>query len=223
MAEFDRFADDYEAIIDQSLPFVGASSAHFAETKAKYVSRVLGSNFSGRMLDFGCGIGLQCTHLARHLPAATFDGFDVSESSLARVPEQLRSRGTFTSSMSELREDYDAIVVVNVLHHIPKIARQGTILQLAARLSPRGQLIIVEHNPFNLATRWVVASCPLDEGVELLRPAETRRYLRNARLVTERRDFLTFVPPRLSRLLFLESHLGWLPLGAQYATVARRR
>ncbi len=55
---FDRFAGDYRQVLDRSVAVSGEDSTYFAEYKARYLRRLLGNNFSGKALDFGCGIGL---------------------------------------------------------------------------------------------------------------------------------------------------------------------
>lgn len=217
---FDRFADRYEQIVDES---TGEGAAYFAQLKARYLAALLSRTWAGKVLDFGCGVGLVSRALAEELPAAELHGFDPSADSLARVPEEVRARGRFESDLARLDTDYGLAVVANVLHHIAPAARDAALADLAGRLAPGGRLVVFEHNRWNPATRWVVATCPLDEDAVLLPRSETRRRLERAGLTVERSDYVTFFPRRLAALQPLEARLSWLPLGAQYAVVARKR
>jgi len=217
--EFDRFAGDYEKILDRSVAVSGEESAYFAEYKARYLARVVPPALRGRVLDFGCGVGLLAGFLARHLAPARLDGFDVSEECVRRVDPALAGRGVFTADAGRLAGDYGLIVAANVLHHVDRAERQATLRSLAGRLAPRGRLALFEHNPANPVTRRVVERCPFDEGVELLPPAESSRYLATAGLRVVRRDYIVFLPRALAWLRPLEPRLAWLPLGAQYAMI----
>jgi SAM-dependent methyltransferase len=220
--DFDRFAGDYSQILDGSLSLSGEDSSYFAEYKALYLRRVLGSSFAGKVLDFGCGVGLLSRFLRAHLPAARVDGFDVSQDSIAKVDSALTSQGLFTSSSQELGKNYDLIVVANVMHHVAPDLRPTVVQDMASRLCPGGSISIFEHNPANPVTRWVVEHCPFDDDAILLRPSETAAYLEAAGLKQKRRDYTVFMPSFMRWLRPLESSLGWLPFGAQYVILATR-
>lgn len=216
---FDRFAGSYEQILDAS---TGEGAAWFALLKARYLSALVPRGFGGKVLDFGCGVGLVSRALADELPAARLHGYDPSADSVARVPDSLRARGRFSSTLAELDDDYELVLLANVLHHIPPAGRGAALSEIAGRLAPGGRLVVFEHNRWNPATRFVVATCPLDEDAVLLPRRETRRRLGEAGLIVERSDYVTFFPRRLAALHALEARLSWLPLGAQYAVVARK-
>jgi len=220
--EFDQFAADYEGILDRTVALSGEGSSYFAEYKARYLARLMPQGFAGRVLDFGCGVGLLSACLKRLWPGARIDGFDVSEESLGRVAPALAAAGLFTSDSGRLAHDYDLVVLGNVLHHIAPADRRATVRDLAGRLAPGGRLAIVEHNPANPLTRRTVARCPFDDGVELLPAKESTGYLASAGLRLLRCDYIVFLPHALAWLRPLEPRLAWLPLGAQYAAVGER-
>jgi SAM-dependent methyltransferase len=220
--EFDRFADDYQAILNQSVAASGEDSAYFAEYKAGYLRRLLAAGRVETVLDFGCGVGLLSGVMQQRMPGARVDGFDVSRDSIARVPAALTARGTFTSDSAALAREYDLIVAANVFHHIRPAERQATVRELAGRLAPGGTLVIFEHNPANPVTRWVVERCPFDHDAILLPPSETRGYATAAGLRGPRCDYIVFMPRTLAWLRPLEPWLAWLPAGAQYAMSARK-
>ncbi len=218
--EFDRFAESYSDILDRSVAISGEGSTYFAEYKALYLGRLLGASFSGKILDFGCGVGLLSRYLLKHLPAAHIDGFDISQSSIAHVDPALLSQGVFTSATAELARNYDLIVVANVMHHIAPGERLGLVQDLSRRLRQGGLLSIFEHNPVNPMTRLVVSRCAFDEDAILLSPREVADYVAAVGLRLKCRDYIVFMPGFLAGLRPLERFLSWLPLGAQYAMVA---
>jgi SAM-dependent methyltransferase len=220
--QFDRFASDYEQVLDRTVAASGEDSAYFAAYKARYLKKVLPASFSGKALDFGCGVGLLSRFLKAYLPAIRLDGFDVSRDSIGKVDDDLRSQGHFTSSAEDLDHDYELIVVANVMHHILPCQREGVVQDLTGRLAPRGILAFFEHNPANPITRCVVERCPFDADAILLSPAEMAGYLGRAKLRLMRRDYIVFMPRFLASLRPLEPWLAWLPMGAQYAVLAEK-
>jgi 2-polyprenyl-3-methyl-5-hydroxy-6-metoxy-1,4-benzoquinol methylase len=217
--EFDQYARDYKSLLDRSVQMSGDGAEYFCEYKARYVARVVGPRFSGKVLDFGCGIGLLSARLKTHLPAAIVHGYDPSPESIRRIPSDLSAQGRFSDRIEDLDADYQLAVLSNVMHHIAQAQREQTIVDIAAHLAPGGRLILFEHNPWNPLTRWVVRHCPFDEGVVLLPPREVLAYFARAALTVRRRDFIVFFPKILSVFRALEPWLSWLPAGAQYAVV----
>jgi SAM-dependent methyltransferase len=220
--QFDQFAGDYKQVLDHSVAVSGEDSTYFAEYKARFLARILAPDFRGRVLDFGCGVGLLSGFLKKHLPAAPLDGYDLSGESVRRIDAALAREGNFTSDFGELRGLYDLIVVANVMHHIPPHQRAHTVEKLATLLAPRGCLAMFEHNPLNPLTRWAVERCPFDKDAVLLPVYEALGYLESAHLRVALRNFIVFMPRFLAWLRPLEPWLAWLPLGAQYVLVGER-
>ena len=219
---FDEFAADYEKILDENVAASGEDSNYFAEYKARYLARVLAPGFQGKVLDFGCGVGLLTRFLRREFPGARMDGFDVSPKSLQRLDEDVMRGGTFTSERERLAHDYDLIVAANVLHHVAPAHREETIQELTARLAPSGWLAVFEHNPLNPVTRRAVDRCAFDRDAILLKMRETASYFAGARLALVRRDYIVFMPRFLAWLRPLEPWLAGVPLGAQYVVIGKK-
>jgi SAM-dependent methyltransferase len=220
--QFDQFADRYEQVLDSTVAVSGEDAAYFAAYKALYLRRVLFPLLSGKAMDFGCGVGLLSRFLKTYFPAVQLDGFDVSQDSIGKIDDDLKSQGHFTSRTADLAHDYGLIVGANVMHHIAPREREAVIQDLAGRLAPRGILAIFEHNPANPVTRAVVERCPFDADAILLSPAETTGYLGRAKLRLMRRDYIVFMPRFLAFLRPLEPWLTWLPMGAQYVVLAEK-
>jgi 2-polyprenyl-3-methyl-5-hydroxy-6-metoxy-1,4-benzoquinol methylase len=222
MGNFDQFADSYQQVHTENVRVTGENSDYFALYKARYIARRMGSRFSGRILDYGCGVGMISKYMKQALPNATVDGFDPSDASIARVDPEIRSQGTFTSDWAYVGREYNLIVVTNVMHHVPPAERQSVIARLRYHLAPRGVLIIVEHNPLNPLTQWAVANCAFDDDAILLPTSEATEYVLRSGLEILCRDYIVFFPRLLAWFRPLEPRLSWCPAGAQYALVARR-
>jgi 2-polyprenyl-3-methyl-5-hydroxy-6-metoxy-1,4-benzoquinol methylase len=222
MGNFDHYADSYQRIHTENVRVTGEDSEYFALYKARYIARRLGARFSGRILDYGCGVGMISKFLKQELPLATVDGFDISDASLDKVDPPIRAQGIFTSDWNQVGSEYDLIVVTNVMHHVPPAERPAVIARLRDHLAHEGKLIIVEHNPLNPLTRWAVATCAFDDDAILLPTTEARGYVSRSGLNLLRRDYIVFFPRLLAWLRPLEPFLGWCPAGAQYALIAQR-
>lgn len=222
MTDFDRFADQYESVLDRALCVSGETSRYFTEYKAAFLARRLGAGYSQAILDFGCGLGNLALALRRRLREAHIDGFDVSVQSLGRVPPELREHGTFTSNLSELRSRYGLVVLSNVLHHVSRTERGSLFRLLESRLETSGWIAVFEHNPLNPLTRWTVSHCAFDTGAVLLWPAEVSRLFRSAGLSRIRLDYIVFFPSFLAALRPIEPFLRWFPAGAQYCMIGAK-
>jgi len=221
-AEFDGYSQTYEQLVNKSVWVTGESVEYFADLKARYLARSVGHEFCGKILDFGCGVGLLSRVLLSYLPSCALHGYDVSSASVELVPAEVSARGKFTSLEQELDTDYELIIVANVMHHVPGPDRQKLILGLGKRLGKKGRLAIFEHNPLNPLTRWAVKQCPFDVGVKLLWPSEVRHYCEVAGLKRKTQDYLTFFPRAVAWLRRFEPTLAWCPLGGQYVLMAQK-
>jgi 2-polyprenyl-3-methyl-5-hydroxy-6-metoxy-1,4-benzoquinol methylase len=220
--EFDSFSETYQDKLNEITRITGEPGEYFAELKARYLVGELGADFPGKILDFGCGIGLLSRFLLQKFPASEIHGYDVSGNSIAQIEQGVSSCGRFTSQENELDHDYNLIVVANVMHHIAKEQRQEAISHLRDRLAPGGSLVVFEHNPANPLTRRAVRICVFDVGVVLLRPKEVCEYFRRAGLNITKKRYIAFFPRWFSWLRSFESSLGWCPIGAQYAVTGRK-
>jgi len=226
-AEFDAFAAGYDGGIGDPLKrLAGKTVDTFFEHKVDWLLRNLSP--SGRLLDFGCGTGTFLGTLRRRGAPLELFGCDIS----AGMVEAARA-GWNVGTLPVLQAlapgplpladaQFDVVTSVSVLHHVEPAARLDIIRELIRVLKPGGRLVIFEHNPYNPATRWVVARAPIDANAQLVRAAKCVRLLARAGAEHERTDYILFFPPRLRRLWSLERFLAHVPLGGQYVVVGRR-
>jgi 2-polyprenyl-3-methyl-5-hydroxy-6-metoxy-1,4-benzoquinol methylase len=212
-AEFDRYAGSYETLHAASISASGESTEYFAVYKQKVMERLLGRGFDRPVLDFGCGIGNLTSLLVDSFP--TVHGYDPSSES-AQMARTRAPRATFYDDPEALPSDfYGAVVLANVMHHVPPPNRPGLMRTITTKLAPQGRVVIFEHNPFNPLTRRAVSACPFDEDAVLLYPKEVRALLEGAGLSHVELEYIVFFPRALRAMRPLEPRLSWVPLGAQ--------
>ncbi|HUF27903.1 MAG TPA: class I SAM-dependent methyltransferase [Gemmatimonadaceae bacterium] len=225
---FDQYARDYSATVDDAIKASGENAEFFAACKVDIIRARLGASAPSKVLDFGCGVGLGTRALAEAFRGSTVVGFDPSEDSIAaataRCADLANTRfvGGDAPRLPMPDGSFDLVFAACVFHHIERADHLHWMREIGRLLRPGGSLFLFEHNPYNPLTRRVVATCPFDEGVQLLRPAYTHRMLQRARLAAVRPQYYFFFPHALRALRRFEPALRWLPLGGQYFVQAHR-
>jgi SAM-dependent methyltransferase len=217
--EFDAYAADYAALMEESIKSSGESAEYFGEYKLRCLHR-FGAPAGEPVLDFGCGVGSVTRLLARDFGDVT--GYEPSPKSLEMARKNVPG-ARWAKEESEIEEGHFSTVVCSgVLHHIPREERKGVLSRLLGKLRPGGRLFVFEHNPLNPLTRRAVATCPFDEDAVLLWPWELGSLLQSAGFEIDRRDYIVFFPSALAKLRPLEPYLRHVALGAQVMAIASR-
>jgi len=220
--DFDPYASNYQEIHNQNIKITGADRDYYSEQKVLLIKgeEEAGADGVSSILDFGCGDGNSVPFFRRHFPRAAIHGMDVSEMSLAVARERNIPNSTFSAfnGKMEPKESFDLAFMANVLHHNNPSAQVDLVRSLKESLKPGGRLYIFEHNPHNPLIRKLVRDCPFDRDAALLKPGYCRHLVEQAGFDSIEVRFILFIPRYrpLKWLLFLEDHLKWLPLGAQY-------
>jgi SAM-dependent methyltransferase len=222
---FDQFAHDYTEKVQEAITLPGVKHEFFTEVKVKHILRAaewLGPVSSLSFLDVGCGVGETDRLLA---PQVGFlHGIDVSQDSIDRARVAIPQGHYQVDGGDRIPFDdasIDFAFAVCVMHHVPPSQWASLVAEMKRVVRPAGFVAIYEHNPYNPLTRWVVNRCEFDRDAVLLSRGKTKSLLRSAGMaIVEARDILYF-PFRSPIFRRIESALGWLPLGAQYAVVAR--
>jgi hypothetical protein len=81
---------------------------------------------------------------------------------------------------------------------------------------PGGIVLVLEHNPLNPVTRYIVSRCAFDHDAVLLRRGSGLKLLAAAGLARGGSGYLAFWPKRSAFVERLERRIDWLPAGAQY-------
>ncbi len=230
MKEFDRYNDIYRDEIDKAVAFSGQSHDFYIKVKARFLLDLLGrmraQSGAGRLraLDVGCGHG----YIHPFLTAAGADleltGIDVAGGVLdgARKANPAVRYDVYDGRRLPYEAgSFDAAFTIAVMHHVPAAEWGGFLAEMRRVVKPGGLIAVIEHNPINPLTRWIVRTCPLDKNAVLLPSGQVARLLRDAGLVNIERRYILFTPFEGRFFRKLDDWLGWLPLGAQYCMTAR--
>lgn len=239
MKEFDHYRDGYSQQIDKAIAFSGQTQDFYTQVKA----RCLLDLFSGlrppgpasnaashdaasplEVLDVGCGQGLIHPYFAPPETNLKLTGIDVA----GTVIEEARTANPHVhydiydgERLPYPARSFDAAFAIAVMHHVPPANWASFLTEMTRVVRPGGLVAIVEHNPVNPLTQWIVRSCPFDENAVLLRSGRLARLFRGAGLIELDRRFIIFTPFSGGFFRQLDESLRWLPLGAQYCMAAR--
>jgi SAM-dependent methyltransferase len=224
--EFDQYADEYKKLTYNPIrEKFGPGSDFFHRRKwellSDYLDRARPAHGQTAWLDVGCGKG----ELLR-LGAARFGqvkGCDISSGMLDDcggievVPQTEATRLPFAD------QSFDLVTAVCVYHHVEPPDRSGLTGEIGRVLKPKGTACIIEHNPFNPVTQWIVSRIPVDANAKLLTPGQSRRLLSGAGLEHRRTTYFLYFPESLyERARRVESWMKHVPAGGQYAVFAQR-
>jgi len=223
--DFDRFSSEYTDILNRDLRLSGEGVEYFAEYKSYCVKECLDKDFRGRILDYGCGIGLLTKQLRERFDGecAEIVGYDESSESIKKASKNVKHT-LFTDNLEKLGKKYfDVVIIANVLHHVSVGKRQIFLNRIMNFLKKGGYIFIFEHNPYNLITRCIVKSCILDKNVFLLRLSESISLLYSAGATIFVKRYIVFFPKFMKMFRFIEPRMGRLPFGAQYMCVGKAK
>lgn len=97
----------------------------------------------GRVLNVGCGPGLEAAFLAEH--GLSVYGFDISDRMVALARLHVPSAHFETmdiSDVSTITESFDGVCMRAVLLHVPKVDAKKTIENVASKLRGEGHLYL---------------------------------------------------------------------------------
>lgn len=219
--EFDRYSGAYEDLLrDPIRDRFGGGHEFFHLRKRdlvrEYFRKQQQDSGTLKYLDVGCGKGELATLLKDDF--AGVSGCDPSR-------EMLRSiQGIETRVQTEPEKlpfddrQFDFVTAVCVYHHVPVEARLNLTREVRRVLKPAGTLCIIEHNPWNPATRLIVSRTPVDECAILLKSSETCGLMEQCGFRIQKRQYFLYLPTSLySSIGGLEKALARIPLGGQYA------
>jgi SAM-dependent methyltransferase len=218
---FDRYAADYRMAVNEAVRVGAVDVDRMAGSKVQLLCRVmrqqLGDPRKLKVLDVGCGIGLVDGELVSHV--AELHGIDTSQKSLeaaALAAPTAHLRHFDGHAMPYAEAAFDLVFAICVLHHVDPAGRAAFVVEMARVARPGGIVLVLEHNPFNPVTRWMVSRCAFDKDAVLLRRTLAMRLLTEAGLRSGGSGYISFSPWRSEPVEQLEWRLGWLPAGGQY-------
>jgi len=224
---FDTHADDYSEEINKTLGKYGANHEFFFSHKSWLIEDLLqrrGVDLSTvKIADIGCGVGKLHEYLKGRV--AGIVGVDVSQGSIEVARKQYPEFEYKCYDGNRLPLDdgsFDLTMAIGVFHHVPPEQWEQLTAEMLRVLRPGGWCLVIEHNPFNPVTRRIVSTCPIDEGVVLLRPSKLKGLFENAGAVDITSRTILSIPPKTDLLKRIDSFLGALPLGAQHYLIAKK-
>ena len=115
-----------------------------------FTASLLPRQEGARVLDLGCGTGLELEYYFRLAPRALVTGIDLSEGMLAALKEKFPDRNLelIQGSYFDLplgKNRYDAAVSVESLHHFTKEEKLGLYKKLYAALNDGGCFILTDY------------------------------------------------------------------------------
>ncbi|MFN8941785.1 MAG: class I SAM-dependent methyltransferase [Acidobacteriota bacterium] len=224
--EFDAYAKNYEELLDDPIRNVFAGGSDFFHRRKwdlleEFARRHKIALDGVRWLDVGCGKGELLHFGCRRVKSAT--GCDPSREMLIESAEVSIVHQENPGKLPFADASFDWVSAVCVYHHIPVEARASFCREAARVLKPGGYCIIIEHNPWNPATRLIVSRTPVDQDAILLGAAESVWLQQQSGLKkVEVRYFLFFPESIYNKIPGWEEWMSAIPLGGQYMAVSRK-
>lgn len=219
--EFDEYRDNYVATVENSIGFSGLKHSFFQDSKAHIIADTVREKLSHldqvSLLDVGCGVGALHPYIAQTF--SKIDGVDVSSESIAQAKIENPTRSYMDYDGLRLPypdNSFDMTLAVCVMHHVPPQHWKNFLSEKARVVRPGGIVCLIEHNPYNPATRLSVARCPFDADAVLLNAREMRKRLKAADVGQVHSGHFVFFPSNNRVVRNIEKYIDWLPLGAQY-------
>lgn len=225
--DFDNFASDYRNIHTENVKISGADSFYFAKMKVELLKQ-FEKNSPLQLLDLGCGDGVTEVYVHQNFSEWIVSGIDISEKSISvasqrKIPHTLFK--TFDGQSIPFKEDsFDVVFIAGVLHHVAFQFHAQIVREIGRVLKKGGRLYLFEHNPLNPLTKYLVNTCVFDKDAKLLKSGYASAILKKNGLTVNKKKFIIFFPRKgiLSKFIFLEKYLQWLPLGGQYLIAASK-
>jgi SAM-dependent methyltransferase len=223
-AEFDEYANDYDAAMSRALAVSGESAEFFAERRISWLKKCLAGAAVSNVIDYGCGTGLAIPFLFDVLDAKSVVAIDPSPR-IREIAQQTHGhRNVIFCSPQEYQPhaDIDLVFSNGTFHHIQPPARPATIDYISRLLRPGGLFVLSENNSWNPGTLYVMKRCAFDKDAIPLSVTESQRLVKENGFEIVRTDFLFIFPRALRWLRPIEPLLTRFPIGAQYQIICRK-
>ena len=223
---FDKFAQNYEAVLQKGLDLAGENYTFFARGRILGLTRLLQRlrEQPRVVLDFACGTGNSTPFFLDILGAESVIGLDLSQASLQKARCLWKGQPAlfFHPDERELHAEIDLAFCNGAFHHIPPVERPQVLATIERAIKPGGCFAFWENNPWNPGTRLIMHRVEFDRDAIMLSCWEAQRLLRQAGFEVLRTDFFFIFPHALRFLRPLERWVCRLPFGGQYQVLCRK-
>jgi ubiquinone/menaquinone biosynthesis C-methylase UbiE len=221
--DFDPFATRYREEHTKNVQKVsGVDSDYFSEYKIKEIRGFEEHTRKLKILDLGCGDGNSAKYFLQHFMPEEYCGIDISSECIELACQRSLENSSFQTFDGEIipfeDETFDLVFIANVLHHVDFSCHQQLLGECLRVLKKEGRIYIFEHNPLNPVTRKIVKDCIFDADAKLVPSRYLRKLVHQVGFSKSSKRCTIFFPRKsfFLRLLPLEKHLYWCPLGGQY-------
>lgn len=223
---FDK-STEYDEMLNKGISLSGEDKYFFIRGRfLDLVKNLPSGKKTGRLLDFGCGVGDATLLMKQYFPEAEITGVDTAAKAIKYANYNNSAVGTIRYLEIKdfmFKNEFDLCFVNGVFHHIPIDQRAGAVKMIYDSLKPGGLLALFENNPLNPGTKMVMSRIPFDKDAITLVPNETRKMLTSAGFkIKIKPRFLFYFPRVLGLLRPLEKFFVHIPLGAQYYFLAEK-
>jgi SAM-dependent methyltransferase len=224
--EFDHLASSYDVLLKDPICDRFAGNRSFYHDRKLLLIRAF---FKARSqptqdlswVDVGCGKGDLLQRGRGHFGTAM--GCDVSEEMIKECKDLDVRLQPNPGALPFAESSVDFATAVCVYHHVAPAGRAALTAEACRILKPGGVFAIIEHNPWNPATRIIVGRSPIDVDAILLPPPEATALMENAAMRVVHREFFLYLPEgAYYKLPWLESLGKNICLGGQYAVFAEK-
>jgi SAM-dependent methyltransferase len=225
LPEFDQYARSYADYLDDPLRGRFARDPlHFHRRKWLLIQKLLKQAgmdpARSKWLDVGCGQGTLLEVAGKYFSQAC--GCDPSAGMLSSCASFSMHKQASPVVLPFEDSSVHFVTSVCVYHHVHGDDRTLLTREIRRVLAPGGLYCIVEHNPWNPVTRTIVGRCAVDVDAELLSAPNAARLMKDSGFDLLRTSYFLYLPEQMfGRFAAMESALARVPLGGQYALLAR--
>lgn len=127
----------------------------FTERRYRQFAKHLRAGFTGQVLDVGCNTGRGGQAFSQVTPGVQLDGVELLPDRIERIPPGLY-RKVYQGLLEDIPEDagpYDALLMGEVVEHVPLTVIENFIDRSMSLLAPGGKILLTTPNPHYLLLR----------------------------------------------------------------------
>jgi SAM-dependent methyltransferase len=224
--EFDAYASQYDEMMRNPI------RDHFGKTKDFFHVRkwqLLKDYFSRRKfpmaesswLDVGCGKAELLSLGSRHFKRVCGCDPSLEMTKAGGGVEVLQQPSATKLPFDDCQ--FDFVTAVCVYHHVEEEDRIPLTREIHRVLRPQGLCCIIEHNPWNPVTSYIVSRLPMDANAHLLSAPRFRHYAQQSQMQPQEVINFLWLPEGLfQKIGGVEKYLEFIPLGGQYAQFVKK-